>query len=399
MRLLIPLFSPATGTWGGLTCGLAVAEAAASLGHEVAFCASGSLERTLRQRGHRVYALPPATMLGLPAPLSRLVEQRSQRLSPPVRAGRSIGSVWLVLIISGYGYAGHLRRLTDVQAEAAHVFGAEALFTDLDPGAFLTAAATGLPMASTYAAISTHGRGGLAWRWMARAIAPVLRRYGRPACTPGELFCDLGAQDHPLDPRARRHRLGSPRRVLRRPAPGRDRACIWRNLAVRGGVALRVRPSRHRLGFAGPPGASAAPGLSGTSRLTCLVGAQGLERPRRIGGVEFRPYVPAEALLPSCDWSTAHGGQNTIIQSLRHGVSLVVFSGAIFERRFNAAKVQEAGAEVTGEAGELAEDWLRAALAKQAVYAPRAAALGTRIHSYGGAQVAVTAIAAWAGRG
>jgi hypothetical protein len=33
MRLLIPVFSPATGTWGGLTRVIAVAEAAKQAGH------------------------------------------------------------------------------------------------------------------------------------------------------------------------------------------------------------------------------------------------------------------------------------------------------------------------------------------------------------------------------
>lgn len=51
MKLLIPLFSPATGTWGGLTRGIAIAQAAQKAGHLVAFCASGYLESVLRKRG------------------------------------------------------------------------------------------------------------------------------------------------------------------------------------------------------------------------------------------------------------------------------------------------------------------------------------------------------------
>ncbi|GGN48514.1 hypothetical protein GCM10011579_001230 [Streptomyces albiflavescens] len=70
MRLLIPVFSPLMGTWGGLTRVFAVAEGALAAGHEIACCASGDLESRLRQRGYRVFSGPPATMFGLPAALS-----------------------------------------------------------------------------------------------------------------------------------------------------------------------------------------------------------------------------------------------------------------------------------------------------------------------------------------
>ena len=70
MRLLIPLFSPATGTWGGLTRALALAQAARQAGHSVAFCASGYIEKTLHEAGFQVYSTPAPTQLGLPAPLS-----------------------------------------------------------------------------------------------------------------------------------------------------------------------------------------------------------------------------------------------------------------------------------------------------------------------------------------
>lgn len=56
----------------------------------------------------------------------------------------------------------------------------------------------------------------------------------------------------------------------------------------------------------------------------CLVGAQSIAQPEQIAGVKFLPYVPAETVLPGADWTLCHGGQNTIIQSLRRGVPLLV---------------------------------------------------------------------------
>ena len=66
MRLLIPVFSTG-GTWGGATRVVAITEAAKRAGHEVAFCASGELARTLRDHGYTVYDTPPSTMFGITA--------------------------------------------------------------------------------------------------------------------------------------------------------------------------------------------------------------------------------------------------------------------------------------------------------------------------------------------
>ncbi|NCB36442.1 MAG: hypothetical protein EOM58_10410 [Clostridia bacterium] len=130
----------------------------------------------------------------------------------------------------------------------------------------------------------------------------------------------------------------------------------------------------------------------------CLVGAQSIVQPEQIAGVKFLPYVPAESVLPGADWTLCHGGQNTIIQSLRRGVPLLVFPGPIFERRFNAQKVAEAGAGRMGELNQFSAAWLVEALAQQAQYAAGAARLQAQIHSYGGAEQAVAALEKFSGR-
>jgi UDP:flavonoid glycosyltransferase YjiC (YdhE family) len=127
----------------------------------------------------------------------------------------------------------------------------------------------------------------------------------------------------------------------------------------------------------------------------CVVGGQSIEQPFRIGAVQFHPYVPANVLLPQCDWTICHGGQNTIIESLMHDVPLIVFPGPIWERRYNAQMVKQAGAGLMGEVNQFTVEWLRAALERQSECAGRAADLGKRIRSYGGAAAAVEAIEKW----
>ncbi len=78
--------------------------------------------------------------------------------------------------------------LVQAEQQAAAAFRADMLFTDVDPGAFLLAATTGLPLASTYQDVLRHGISSLAWRRVCAAFAPVLRHYGLPARTPDELW-------------------------------------------------------------------------------------------------------------------------------------------------------------------------------------------------------------------
>ena len=177
MNLLIPLFSPATGTWGGITRGVALAEAARRAGHQVAFCSSGGMAEGLKKHGYTVYPTPPTTVFGLPAPLSRFIEQRSQHASLPVRDGQSIGSLWFVMFLSGLGRAGYLQALVEAQRAAARDFHADAIFTDIDPAAYLTAAIERLPMTANYSAVMHTGIGTWAWKRMNAAIAPLLRAH------------------------------------------------------------------------------------------------------------------------------------------------------------------------------------------------------------------------------
>ncbi|MGD8604565.1 MAG: glycosyltransferase, partial [Anaerolineales bacterium] len=343
MNLLIPLFSPATGTWGGLTRSLAVAYAAQAAGHRVAFCASGYLERTLRQREFQVYSMPATTMLGLPKPMSRLLERRSQRASIPVRPGTSIGNIWLVLLFSGFARSGYLRRLVQAEIDAAEDFSADRIFTDLDPGAFMMAKIAGLPIASAYASIVEQGRGTLPWKLMRRGLNQTLAAFGQPPSNPDQVcFGPSVLKIIPSVPE------------LDETDPGRPDVTYVGHLIspIKRNVEMESEPGKRAIFVYVGTGSVSLDRLedvlpvlfpeSGDRR--CYVGAQTLAAPYCKEGVYFHPYVPAEELLPMCDWTICHGGQNTIIQSLLYDVPLLIFPGPIFERRYNARKVQEAGA-------------------------------------------------------
>jgi UDP:flavonoid glycosyltransferase YjiC (YdhE family) len=396
MNLLLPLFSPATGTWGGLTRSLAVAEAAKDAGHRVAFCASGYLERTLRERGFQVYAMPPTTMLGLPKSISRLLERRSQRAAIPVKPGTSIGNIWMVLLISGFARSGFLRQLTQAEMDAAEDFGADHIFTDLDPGAYLMAHLTGMPIASAYASIVEHGHGTLPWRVFRRAANQTLAAFESPPTNPDDLCFgpsvlkiipsvpDLDETDPDRSDARYVGHLISPiqpeAEMELELEPGQRAVFVY---VGTGSISLDRLESVLPVLFP----------IEGDRR--CFVGVQTIEASYRIEGVHFHPYVPADVLLPFCDWTICHGGQNTIIQSLLNDVPLLIFPGPIFERRYNARKVQEAGGGLWGEVDQFTVEWLESAMARREEILPGTAALGARLRSYGGPQAAVEAIEGW----
>jgi hypothetical protein len=290
----------------------------------------------------------------------------------------------------------YLRRLLTAEIKAARNFQPDVLFTDVDPGAYLLSYVTGLPLASAYADIARQGHGSLAWRLMYRAIRGVLKLHGKPSLAPDDLcfgstvlkiipsipeldgsdparpdVCYVGQMLGEIQP-------ASPQDF--QPEAGRRYVFVYLGT---GSVSL---PAMRRV----LPEVFPAEGS-----VRCLVGCQSIEQPEKMGGVEFRAYWPAESILPHCDWVICHGGQNTIVQSLRRDVPLIIFPGPIFERRFNARKVVEAGAGLMAELPDFRADWLRAALMRHSECAPGASVLGAKIRSYGGAGAAVAAIASW----
>jgi UDP:flavonoid glycosyltransferase YjiC (YdhE family) len=394
MRLLIPLFSPITGTWGGLTRVVAIASTAQEAGHEVAFCAAGNLAEALDQRQFKVYPLPEGGKFNLPRPFSRRRRHQARKARPLVKPGHSSGNIWRVFTTSGMARPPYLRQLVQAQIEVVRTFQPDALFTDLDPGAFLTAKICSLPVAATYASVITRGERSLPWRLINRAASLVQKAYGYSPHTVSELF--FGPQVLKIIPSIPELDDTNPDRsdvvyvgqlidAIQAPdevgfQPESDQRYVF---AYLGSGSLSLDMLRKVLPQAFPA----------ESKTTCLVGIQSISRPESIGNVQFLPYINTQAVLPHCDWTLCHGGQNTVIQSLMNSVPLMIFPGSIYERRYNARKVQAAGAGWIGELDEFNLEWLRASLASYPICVPQAARLGHVIRSYGGASAAVDAIA------
>ena len=398
MKVLVPLFSPQTGTLGSLTRTMALARAFTADGHEVSFCASGRIAQSLVAKGLRVHVMPAPTMFGLPGPLSRLMERRSTQMRIPVREGKSIGSIWFVYRLSGMLSPRYLPRLVEAELAAVASVRPDLLVTEMDPGAYLLARVTGLPLVTTYAAVMQVGRGTGSWRKALGAMNAVLARHGKPTgVDPAEIafrgrvlkiipsIPELDGTEETADVRyvGNMTEPVSGTEAPFAPEPGKRYVFVYLGTgSVPFSRAVEVLPAA----------------LAPFAELLCIVGSPTVTSPFEKGNVSFVSYAPANRILPHCDCVICHGGLNTITQSLEAGVPLLLFPGPIFERRFNAAAVARNGAGAFGELGQFTPRWLGVQIARRREYAAAARKLSGRFAT-GGADAAVRRIVAWWGQG
>lgn len=307
-----------------------------------------------------------------------------------MRPGCAFGSIWLVLWITGVSHGRYLRRLVDAELAAVEAFHPDVLFTEVDPGAFVVSRVAGIPIACTYASVFSIGVGSFPWRCLRNAEARILREHGLDAVEPQEMIKDrktlkiipsIPELEEDLPPCDDLSYVGSLLHSFRtaaetpfKPEPGKRYVFVYVGTA-----SIALSKIRQKLPLVFPAG----------SETLCLVSTQGVQQEERIGNVTFRPFWDAEGLMPHCSWVLCHGGHNTIIQALMNGIPLLIFPGAIFERRFNARMVELAGAGHFGELPQFNEAWLASAMLDRDTFAARALELGEKIKALGGATSAV----------
>jgi UDP:flavonoid glycosyltransferase YjiC (YdhE family) len=71
----------------------------------------------------------------------------------------------------------------------------------------------------------------------------------------------------------------------------------------------------------------------------CYVASQFVDEPYSDGAVHFAPYFDATQIIPLSTYVFSHGGINSVMQALGHGVPLIMVPGAVHERRHNAHEV------------------------------------------------------------
>jgi len=396
MKILILLFSPPTGTWGSLTRMLSIANEFLNQNDDVAFCAGGYLKESLIRKGFKAYEMPLSTMFGRPKFISKIIEKRSQNMSPPVKEGKSIGNVWFVHFITGMTRKKYLLNLVENQINAVKEFKPDILLTEMDPGAYIVTEITGIPLVSTYASIAEGGFDSFSYKRVRRAGTYVLKHYNGQLFEPKDLC--FGKRVFKLIPSIPE---------LDGTDEGRDDICytgsLLNNLNLSKESDIKIdKNKKYIFVYLGTGSIS----LKKIKKILieifavyydfkCIVCSQIINKSEIYKNIEFHNFIPAFKVLPFCKWTICHGGHNTIIQSLINFVPLILFPGPIFERRFNASMISRNKAGVMGELSDFNVKWLRNVINKFDLYSENALKLGKKIISYGGSKKAVIKIKDW----
>ena len=117
--------------------------------------------------------------------------------------------------------------------------------------------------------------------------------------------------------------------------------------------------------------------------------------PLHRGRLHVQPYFDFDALLPGAVVSIHHGGQNSVMKGLMHGVPQLIVPGRHFERSYNADSVVRLQAGVKLEPDqftpERVKSWVNR-FASDPAYRKNALAAGQSLLKLGGAAAVVTAL-------
>lgn len=372
MRILAPIFSTPHPESGGITRMHVIADSLIQNGHEINFMASGYQAKVLSSMGYSVTPLPEPTFFGLPKFITSIMQKKIHNILLPV----SMTNMWFLYKFAGNTQASFLKDSIKKALDRIKTFKPQGLLTDYSPVAYLLRKITNLPLASTYSEIMRAGHDSFFFNRNQKTIDSVLKTYGFSSEDIDNLF--FGPNVLKIIPNI----------------PELDTADSASSDIYYSGSLFKYNnetladfpvdiSKRYVFVYIGTGSIplkklnSVLPSVfSGKDNRVCVVGSSGVNKAYQKGAVFYYPYVPAQKILPYCDWTICHGGQNTITESLLNGVPLIIFPGNIWERRYNAEKIRQAGAGKMGEAKDFNTQWISGICRNPEPYREHSARLG-----------------------
>jgi UDP:flavonoid glycosyltransferase YjiC (YdhE family) len=379
MKLLItPIAIPAGESHGGASRARTLATAARARGHEVAFCAAEDDPNYRPVEGVKNFAAPLPRLFGLPPRVGRMLTWLGQLLGVQQRIASRMRSFERALSLLGATDRRFFARDVETVRHAMRAFEPDVVITEHRISAIVAArleriavaADYSYPLQPSFASSPEHSAG----------VRAYLHENGLPAVHSAlELFdwADLKfvASSYDLEPIDGENviHVGPLQREV--PPVGasqlRDRI-----IAYVGTGALSARRVLRVLTDA----------FDGTS-FHLYLASQQLTAFHR-GRLHVQPFFDFDALLPGAVVSIHHGGQNSVMKALIHGVPQLVVSGGHFERGYNADSVVrlQAGARLDPEqfTPEQVKSWVNRFAADPA-YREKARAAGQDLLKLGGA--------------
>jgi UDP:flavonoid glycosyltransferase YjiC (YdhE family) len=117
--------------------------------------------------------------------------------------------------------------------------------------------------------------------------------------------------------------------------------------------------------------------------------------PFQRGTLHVQPFFDFDALLPGAVASIHHGGQNSVMKALIHGVPQLIVSGSHFERSYNADSVVRLKAGVKLDPDQFTSEQVKAwvnRFASDPAYREKARTAGQDLLKLGGAAKVITTL-------
>jgi UDP:flavonoid glycosyltransferase YjiC (YdhE family) len=384
MKLLIAVKAMPGESSGPISRARALAAEAMKRGHEVAFCA-GEDQNYRPVEGVKNFFAPVPSIFGTPRWAGRIITYFGRVLGIQNRIAGRVRSYEQVLHLLGITTRRFFARDVESARQAIRSFQPDVVFSELRIAAIVAARLEQVPVVTDYAyavqpsfASSPESSAG---------VREYLQRHGLPAVHSAlELFdwaeLKFVASSYELEP-------------------------------IAGANVIHVGPFQP----AGPPPAAAEPrshvlaymgtGIIPPRRLLRVLSeaCQGTAFQLYIGSRQLTPgdhgtlhvqhYFDFDALLPRAVASVHHGGQNSVMKGLIHGVPQIIVPGRHFERGYNADSVVRLQAGVRLDPAQFTPKQVRGWIDTFAVdpaYGKNALAAGQDLLKLGGAAAVVTAL-------
>lgn len=358
MKILISIFSPPNGTFGSLTRMMALGKQAVKMGHQVKFMAAGNVAKVIEEKNFESFSIQQSTMFGLPKFISKIIENRSQKVQIPVKEGKTIGNVWFVFRLAGMFNKKYLKKVVPNQISIIKEYKPDIIITEMDVVAYITSYILCLPLVTTYAKVSSIGTQSKSWMKAKKASNWILNRYDIDqiydpySLIRNDRVLKIIPNVQSLDGSLPEYNTFYTGNILE---PIKDISNNFKHDETKRAVFVYTGTgsiSHHKINSVLVESFNKYPDI------ICYICSQTGVSDYSVGNIHFCSYIPAEKILPYCDLVICHGGLNTITQSLEYGVPLLLFPGPIFERRYNAEMVEKNNAGIMGEISDFNSEWI-----------------------------------------
>lgn len=384
MRILITPMAAAVETAGSTTRTRAIAQAALARGHEVAFCAGSDINYRPID-GVKTYDTPVPMPFGLPGWAGKRLFPMANRLG--IQSRITIRDFEQVLMMIG---------ALDARQFAADVASVRAAISDFRPDVLLSehriaplaaAQLEGLPSAAIYSTPIAQSRHIVRDGSRSGGVRAALARLGLPPVSSAlDLYDWASLKIIPSSPELE---------------PLDDASACYVGALVEGAALQPHDPGPNIVAYMGNGTISGRRLIRTLTRAflgtpyQVYIATKEVQSPHNQQNIHIAPHFAFDDLLDSATMFISHGGQNSMVQGLMHGVPMLACPGHVFERRYNARSVERLGAGRMVEPDQLTPDVIRhacAEFARDLGYRQRATAAAAQLCALGGAVAAVAAL-------